>query len=265
MRARDQEIRNLQLFGTETPPSLGELSHPSALAGLEQKWTHTMGISSGQQVLQAIGSSFSELRKLTQQHEKPVLDVGANCSTLSAEGALRGIPIFATDLRFEDNQRRALIEIEKQLHSMKHEYAFGAYTDIATRRKITPQNWETSVENVMAQVRQQYSQCSADNIVTPQGTLARDRHYSAVIAHHSVPQYCTESQFRHLVLPELLRVTEDTLFVHPVQYGDNSLSIDSIEISHIARIANGSGFEALFFVSPSEAFPNALTGKFTRL
>lgn len=264
MRARDKEIRNLLLFGTETPPSLGELAPPSDVPLGRREWLHRQGISSGNQVLQAIGSSFSDLKKLVQKHEKPILDVGANASTLSAEGALHGVPIFATDLRFEIYERRALINIEKQLHLLKEEYASGAYTDISTRRRITPQNWETSVQNIMKQISEQYSECSADNIITPQGNPARDRHYSAVIAHHSVPQYCTETEFTHIILPELLRVTEDTLFIHPMQYGDKSLSIDSIEISRIAEIATNSDFEATFSVSPSEAFPNALTGTFKR-
>ena len=264
MRARDQEIRNLLLFGTEAPSSLGELAHPSNVPLPKQGWTHLQGISSGNQVLQAIGSSFDELRKLAQIHEKPLLDVGANASTFSAEGALNGVPIFATDLKFETYEKRALKELEKRLHLLKEEYASGTYTDITTGKRITPQNWETTVQNIMKQVSEQYSECSADSIVTPQGKPARDRHYSAVIAHHSVPQYCTEAEFMHLILPELLRVTEDTLFVHPMQYGGTSLSIDSIEISRIADTATNLGFEASFFLSPSEAFPNALTGVFKR-
>lgn len=277
MDQRQQALWRLQAFGDASQDEISKLCTPENRDIYVPKPVHAMGVSSAEQVLSALDTNFDQLRSRMEKRGKPVLDVGANLSTLSAEGILNGVHMMATDLHFEDNAKRILPQIEGRLHSKRNIFTNGEYSisidedvNSGNRMEITSDNWDSTVAVVMQLVQQNFSECTAHEITLPrvnntdQKIRASDRHFSTVVAHHSVPQYCIEDDFTALVLPELLRVTDDTLLIYPLQYGDTALTFNSIEVSTIVDIARQSGFQVDLEIAPTEHFPTSLRARFTR-
>ena len=277
MDRRQQDLWHLQAFGGASRDEISKLCAPENRDIYVPTPVHAMGTSSAKQVLSAVGTNFDQLRSRMEKRGKPVLDVGASLSTLSAEGIPNGVHIIATDLYFEKNAERILPQIESRLHSKRNIFTNGEYSisidedvNSDTRMEITSGNWDSTVAVIMHLVQQNFSECAAHEITLPRDSntsekiQASDRHFSTVIAHHSVPQYCIEDDFTALVLPELLRVTDDTLLIYPLQYGDTALTFNSPEVSAIVDIAGQSGFQVDLEIAPTEHFPTSLRARFTR-
>jgi hypothetical protein len=277
MDRRQQALWHLQVFEGASQDVINELCTPENRDIYVPTPVHAMGVSSAEQVLSALDTNFDQLRSRMEKRGKPVLDVGANLSTLSAEGILNGVHIMATDLHFEKNAKRILPQIESRLRSKRNIFTNGEYSisideDVNSdnRMEITPDNWDTTVAVIMDLVQQNFSECAAHEITLPRDnntsekSRASDRHFSTVIAHHSVPQYCVKEDFTTCVLPELLRVTDDTLLIYPLQYGDKALTFNSPEVSTIVDIARQSGFQVDLEIAPIEHFPTSLRARFTR-
>lgn len=192
MNQRQHEIWRTQLYGdasNEGIRSLRVLERHACVPKIE----HTMGISSSEQVLSAIGTDFDQLRESMLKTEKPVLDVGANCSTLGAEGFLNGIHMMATDLHFESRSDNILREIEKRIRIQQDIFTRGDHSlsvdeeiTSANTVEITPESWDYTVIHIMNLVRTNFAECKAHEITLPREDLtgptirASERNFSTV-------------------------------------------------------------------------------------
>jgi hypothetical protein len=277
MNQRQQEIWHTQLYGDASHSDISNLSSPENRDSYVPEPVHRMGVSGSERVLSAIGTDFDQIRTRMLRTGKPVLDVGANCSTLGAEGFLNGIHMMATDLNFESRGDNILREIEKRIRIQQDIFTRGDHSisvdekiTSANTVEITPESWDYTVIHIMNLVRKNFAECKAHEITLPREDLtgpkmrASERNFSTVIAHHSVPQYCTHENFIQLLLPELLRVTDQTLLIYPLQYGNQALSIGSAETSDITDLAKSRGFRVSLEVFPTAKFSTSLRATFTR-
>lgn len=230
---------------------------------------YAFGIGTAAAVLPALGLTFHELRQSAQLLGKPILDVGASFSTVACEAHLRGIPIFSTDLRCNNNRPVFLANVAKNLHSLKDLYTSGKHTSDNYCAPIPLELWETKVKEAITVLDQQLTECPACDIRMPDGWPARDKHFSVVYSHHAVPQYSSANSFLTKELPELLRVTAHALVLHPFQIGNipiqSAYEGDWAFLHAVASKATQAGFAFELLESPSEHFPKARTARFTAL
>jgi len=199
------------------------------------------------EALPPLGLTFDSIRSSCLKFGRPALDVGASVSTVAAEGALRGITIYSTELPPIQNPDRFLDSIRSRLTRLGECYedssifppGFGC-------ESIPKQIWQVCVEDVVPRVSKTLRECSAASILGPNYTRAPDQAYSVVFSHHGVPKYCATESFLQKELPELLRVTADRLHLFPFRSAgpeDEFLHVpNSPAYRRVAQIAQDAGF-----------------------
>ena len=200
------------------PPNTTEaVTHHSTPAKKHGPGSDYFGDNYGLVVLSALSLSFDQLAEHFARTNKPILDVGASVSTLAIEGTFRDIPIYGTDLKLNDMRAGVLSGIERRVSKLKEAYleanTFPVGFDCFP---ISETAWKERVAHGIKLVDSRMSQCTASEILLPNGTRADDRHFSITLSHHAVPKYSDMKTFFAKELPELLRVTNDRLYLFPL-------------------------------------------------
>lgn len=218
------------------------------------------------EALPPLGLNFDLIRSSCLKSGRPALDVGASVSTVAAEGALRGITIYSTELPPIKNPDRFLDSIRSRLTRLGACYEDSSIFPSGFECESIPQQiWHACVEDAVSRVSKTLRECSAASILGPNYTRASDQAYSVVFSHHGVPKYCATESFLEQELPELLRVTADRLHLFPFRSAGptNELLHEprSQEYQRITQIAQDAGFsfEAIrgehLIVEPNEPPP----------
>ena len=235
-------------------PKVCDFGEPCSEERRKAPWRF-LGNNTAQEVLPALGLSFKSLRNSHLALEKPILGVGESYSTVAAEAALLDLPVYATDLTYERNREGYLSSIMRGLDRLQTTYTTPSLMPDGFSFDVIPQeDWSNRMEYVRGILNSRMSQCSASNILLPDGTRAPPQFFDTVYSHHGVPKYSTRETFLLAELPELLRVTHRRLVLAPFVSagpGDELLHIpNSQNRNRVELLSRACGFSVEIRTSP---------------
>jgi hypothetical protein len=241
------QLQGLDLSDKHTP---SPVAHDNSSVNQKFNPAFALGVSSAAEVLRNLQCSFQDLKTLMTITERPALDVGCSYSTFACEAYLRGLPVFATDLRCNQNRSSFLKQVENRLDGLK-------------LRGELPES-QISIPEAVHAFDQQLSECRAEKIIHAGGTRAQDQQYSVVISHNASPLYSSPEIFFEKELPELLRVAKHSVRLFPFESYDKNLT-NTIQLSyaHTNTVARKHGFS--FATTPASENSKSVCAVFTRL
>lgn len=194
------------------------------------------GQDSGILVLPHFSLSWQELSRLAGMSGKPLADLGASCSSLSAEAELQGLQMIPIDImeRIRGGEERYRRVVQSTFDT------FGTALGIPSGKV---EFIREAIEISLARY------CHADIAQLP----FPDRYFSVCLAHDSVPKHsATVERFLSSQLPEMMRVTDSHLYVYPFALYETSnegelepvheLFLDSTALEKVQQIAWQQGF-----------------------
>ncbi|MCO6430499.1 MAG: hypothetical protein J5J00_06530 [Deltaproteobacteria bacterium] len=233
------------------------------------------GLSTSLDVLPRIGLSWSALEDIVKQSGKPALDLGADFSTLSAEGFVRGIEIVPLDIMLHANREIYVEQTRRagEMFSLERYYAgsvpFPRGMD-ADGFTMNEADWNTAFHLGAREALKKGICCDAARI--PRA----DRSFSCVIANDSIPKHSpTADEFVLRQLPEVLRVTDHSAYFlpfsryvtaweesTPVMFKEESFAASAILMQRIEETAWRYGF-SFTLVDAAPLYRPLMPGEYT--
>lgn len=175
------------------------------------------GYTNGLEIVYNFGVSFQELVADVNTIGRPLADVGASCSTLSFELALRGAKCFSFDPNYKLNNpifQRVFTDTCAKLAPVYTQR--GQLPSGNEVTAIRPECWPSYVDVVVKELFKDMSRCFGSELAFQDGVAIPNRFFSTVMSHQSLPKYLSTDAFLEKVLPELLRVADKRVILFPL-------------------------------------------------
>lgn len=184
----------------------------------EKESLRWVGSDSSLDIFPHLNLDWKQIEKIIKKSQKPIGEFGSSFSPIPVEGELRGIDILSVDLMHEYNKDRYEFHLgnifrrgyEKELYISQP--TFSVPKTMEPNERIERDHYEERVEEAIKKVMKERL-IVADIAHLP----LEDRSLSIVMLHDTLPKHSPNLQtFLEKQLPEILRVTDQTVYIYPM-------------------------------------------------